>query len=83
MELFPVRIAGGVSWSRTHYVPSRDGQRFLMIKNAPGAESSVSSPQIVVVQNWLQEWQRLRASLRSQRRPPEPTRTIQIWPSGI
>jgi hypothetical protein len=39
-------------------------QRFLMIKNAPGAELSVSSPPIVVVQNWLQEWQRLRASFR-------------------
>jgi Tol biopolymer transport system component len=58
------RILGKVSVSLRTFDVSLDGQRFLMIKNAPGAESSVGSPQIVVVQNWLKEWQQQRASLR-------------------
>ena len=39
MELFPVRIAGGASWSRKHYVPSRDGQRFLI--NTPTGDAAI------------------------------------------
>ncbi len=64
MPVVDRRHLGNVSVSLRTFDVSLDGQRFLMIKNTPGAESSVSSPQIVVVQNWLQEWQRLRASLR-------------------
>ena len=63
MPVVDSRILGNVSVSLRTFDVSLDGQRFLMIKNAPGADSSVSSPQIVVVQNWLQEWRRLRASL--------------------
>ena len=64
MPVVDGRILGNVSVSLRTFDVSLDGQRFLMIKNTPGAESSASSPQIVVVQNWLQEWQRIRASLR-------------------
>jgi Tol biopolymer transport system component len=35
-ELFQVRVAGGVSPQRTHYVPSRDGRRFLI--NTPAGD---------------------------------------------
>ena len=48
MELFPVRIAGGASWSRRHYVPSRDGQRFLI--NTPTGDAAMVP--ITVVLNW-------------------------------
>jgi hypothetical protein len=58
------RILGNVSVSLRTFDVSLDRQRFLMIKNAPGIDSSVSSPQIVVVQNWLQQWQRQRTSPR-------------------
>jgi hypothetical protein len=40
---------------RALYDVSRDGQRFLMIKN-PGA---AASPQIILVQNWTEELKRL------------------------
>jgi hypothetical protein len=45
--LFQTRIAAGVTGNRTHYVPSRDGERFLvnMAIDAP------ASP-ITVVVNW-------------------------------
>ena len=47
-ELFQVRVAGGVSSQRTHYVPSRDGQRFL-INTSTGDAAIVP---ITVVLNW-------------------------------
>jgi eukaryotic-like serine/threonine-protein kinase len=47
-ELFPVRVAGGVSGQRTHYVPSRDGRRFL-INTSTGDAAIVP---ITVVLNW-------------------------------
>ena len=47
-ELFPVRVAGGVSLQRTHYVPSRDGQRFLI--NTPAGDAAIVP--ITVVLNW-------------------------------
>jgi Tol biopolymer transport system component len=47
-ELFPVRIAGGVSFQRTHYVPSRDGRRFLI--NTPTGDAGIVP--ITVVLNW-------------------------------
>ena len=45
--LFQTHVPPGVSWLRTHYVPSRDGQRFLV--NV--ATDTVASP-ITVVLNW-------------------------------
>ena len=50
MELFAVRIAGGgsTSWSRTHYVPGRDGKRFLI--NTPAGDPAMVP--ITVVLNW-------------------------------
>jgi hypothetical protein len=45
--LFQTRVAAGVTSQRTHYVPSRDGQRFLV--NV--ATDAVASP-ITVVVNW-------------------------------
>jgi Tol biopolymer transport system component len=45
--MFQTRVAPGVSSLRTHYVPSRDGQRFLVNE----ATDNVSPP-ITVVLNW-------------------------------
>jgi hypothetical protein len=46
--LFQTRVPEGVRAFRTHYVPSRDGQRFLV-----NAETATPAPtQITVVQNW-------------------------------
>jgi len=47
-QLFPVRVAGGVSSNRTHYVPSRDGKRFLI--NTPTGDAVIVP--ITVVLNW-------------------------------
>lgn len=43
------------------YDVSRDGQRFLMIKSAAGADEAPEA-QIVIVQNWLEELKRLVAT---------------------
>jgi Tol biopolymer transport system component len=48
MELFQVRVAGGVSSFRTRYVPSRDGRRFLI--NTPTGDPALVP--ITIVQNW-------------------------------
>jgi hypothetical protein len=45
--LFQTRVHAGVAGNRTHYVPSRDGQRFLVNQ----ALDAVASP-ITVVVNW-------------------------------
>jgi serine/threonine protein kinase/Tol biopolymer transport system component len=50
-ELFQVRIAGGVTFYRTHYVPSRDGRRFLI--NTPAGDAAMVP--ITVVLNWQEE----------------------------
>ena len=47
-ELFPVRVAGGVSSQRTHYGSSRDGKRFLI--NTPTGDAAIVP--ITVVLNW-------------------------------
>jgi hypothetical protein len=47
-ELFPVRVAAGVSPQRTHDVPSRDGRRFLI--NTSTGDAAVVP--ITVVLNW-------------------------------
>ena len=46
-ELFQMRVAGGMSAQRTHYVPSRDGRRFLINTS----EHDAATP-ITVVLNW-------------------------------
>lgn len=46
--LFQTRVPAGVTATRTHYVPSRDGQRFLV-------NTQISDPSptpITVVLNW-------------------------------
>jgi hypothetical protein len=48
MELFQTRVDGGVSLNRTHYVPSRDGKRFLI--NTPTGDAAMVP--ITVVLNW-------------------------------
>ena len=41
------------------YDVTPDGRRFLLIKDATPADESASRPQLVIVQNWFQELQRL------------------------
>jgi serine/threonine-protein kinase len=41
------------------YDVSPDGQRFLMIKEGGGTDQTAAPPQIIVVQNWTEEWKRL------------------------
>ncbi len=48
----------GTNTGRTYDV-SRDGQRFLMIKESAGGTESAPPPSLVVVQNWLEELKRL------------------------
>jgi Tol biopolymer transport system component len=48
MPLFQTRVPSGVSANRTHYVPSRDGKRFLV--NAQIGDSSPTP--ITIVLNW-------------------------------
>ena len=49
----PAGLAG-----RTYDV-SRDGQRFLMIKDAPAGDPNAAAASIVVVLNWTEELKRL------------------------
>lgn len=46
--LFQTGVPAGVTANRTHYIPSRDGQRFLINTQTAGP---VSAP-ITVVLNW-------------------------------
>ena len=48
--LFQTQVPAGVTPNRTHYVPSRDGRRFLVNM----ALDTVASP-ITVVLNWQEE----------------------------
>jgi hypothetical protein len=41
------------------YDVSPDGRRFLMIKNAAPAAAAPARPQLVVVENWIEELKRL------------------------
>jgi hypothetical protein len=52
-------ILRGVSVSLRTYDVSPDGQRFLVIKDAPGSDASAITAGIVVVQNWVEELKRL------------------------
>ena len=47
-ELFQVRVAGVVNSQRTHFVPSRDGRRFLI--NTSTGDAAIAP--ITVVLNW-------------------------------
>jgi len=47
-QLFQTRIPGGISVYRTHYVPSRDGERFLINTQA----GNPAPAPITVVLNW-------------------------------
>jgi hypothetical protein len=60
----PVRVIdqdvlSNVSISLRTYDVSPDGGRFLVIKDAPGENASARPPQVIVVQNWVEEWKRL------------------------
>jgi eukaryotic-like serine/threonine-protein kinase len=46
--LFQTRVPAGVSANRTHYVPGRDGRRFLVNTQT----GSAPPPPITVVLNW-------------------------------
>ncbi|HJZ76691.1 MAG TPA: protein kinase [Vicinamibacterales bacterium] len=53
LALAPAPIAGRM------YDVSRDGQRFLMLKESPGtSDAPAASARIILVQNWLDELQR-------------------------
>ena len=41
------------------YDVSRDGQRFLMIKEGGGTDQTATPPQLIVVQHWIEELKRL------------------------
>ena len=51
----PYYVGGG---GRSYDV-SPDGQRFLMIKDASAASASSTLPQLIIVQHWLEELNRL------------------------
>ena len=42
-----------------NYDISADGQRFLMIKEAGATTDDAREPEIILVQNWLEELKRL------------------------
>ena len=49
-ELFQTRVPGDVRLARTHYIPNRDGRRFLV-------NTQVGDPAptpITIVLNWIQ-----------------------------
>jgi hypothetical protein len=59
----PARVLNGkyVTGSTTRgyalrsYDVSADGQRFLMLKESPGASTSAPQPNLTVVVNWIEE----------------------------
>jgi hypothetical protein len=60
VELFqgPYYISPGGS-PRPQYDVTPDGQRFLLLASAPGANASVARPRMVVVLQWFDELKRL------------------------
>ena len=56
-DLTPYRLAGGDRARPWDIHP--DGDRFLMIREAPPADDTPKGPDFVVVQNWTDELQRL------------------------
>lgn len=53
--LFERRLRLPFSQFRSPWDISRDGTRFLMIKDAPQQDAITSTSEVVIVQNWLQE----------------------------
>jgi hypothetical protein len=45
--LFQTRVSAGVTANRTHYVPGRDGRRFLVNQSVDAAPNPIT-----VVLNW-------------------------------
>jgi serine/threonine-protein kinase len=58
VKVFDQDLLRDVSISLRTYDVSPDGRRFLVIKDGPGEKTSSSPPQMVVVQNWMEEWKR-------------------------
>jgi len=52
--LFQTRIAAGVSPARSHYIPSRDGQSFVV--NTQSGDAALTP--ITVVLNWTADLKR-------------------------
>jgi hypothetical protein len=44
---------------RAKYDVSSDGQRFLVVKRDPSDKQVGDNPQVILVQNWLEELKRL------------------------
>jgi serine/threonine-protein kinase len=59
VELFRGEIFAGPLVGPDQYDVSADGQRFLMLEPLPAAETPDVRPDIVIVQNWFEELQRL------------------------
>jgi hypothetical protein len=57
----PRELFAGVYASETgrNYDVFPDGKRFLMLKPLSGAEAESDRPQVVLVQNWVEELERL------------------------
>ena len=53
--LFERRVRANFSMFRSPYDISRDGTRFLMLRDAPQQDAITSTSEIVIVQNWLEE----------------------------
>lgn len=53
--MFERRLRLPFSQFRSPWDISRDGTRFLMIKDAPQQDAITSTSEVVIVQNWLQE----------------------------
>ena len=53
------RYYTGGPFSGRMYAASRDGRRFIMIKESSGADEAALPPTIVVVQHWTEELKRL------------------------
>jgi serine/threonine-protein kinase len=60
VTVFNQDVLRDVSISLRTYDVTLDGRRFLVIKDAPGEKASGSPlPQVIVVQNWVEDWKRL------------------------
>jgi len=57
MKVFERPYATGTPVSGRNYDLSADGKRFLMVKQPPGSQAT--APQIVLVQHWVEELERL------------------------
>src|SRR5205823_3060317 len=58
VKLFKGPYETGSPASGRNYDVSRDGTRFLMVRDAPGAPTA-AVPQLVIVQHWFEDLKRL------------------------